>query len=333
PFGSCDVVDCRDSTRERGFHGAQLAELTKMVWVATKTDERVDGKPGYECLGCDPGWVFPSHWVPSLNTEVKATTPERFSRRRKRQRAARGDNSAPAASQEATGQRAGINEAALNVEVAGAQQETDEQQECRFCGLRRAEMNRLLAENRKLREEMAERFLKDDVMVEYFTGPPRLALVMVVPSQILPRLPQTGRKLSPFQMLLLSLMHRRLNPPIQHIAHLLCTDRLTVSTTFPNTTETSHVRRHGNPVAVIVDSQTFSHYKDKHTLKCLIGITPQGAVALSSEGDMVLQIMVDTTERVIGSAHSKYTSLRGSIPLSMVLCALTNRCPSIVLKM
>ncbi|MEQ2252568.1 hypothetical protein ILYODFUR_023069 [Ilyodon furcidens] len=58
---------------------------------------------------------------------------------------------------------------------------------------------------------------------------------MGVLSQILPCLPQTGRKFSPFQMLLLTLMHLRLNLPIQHMAHLFCIDRSTVSTTFTNT--------------------------------------------------------------------------------------------------
>ncbi|MEQ2244243.1 hypothetical protein ILYODFUR_015154 [Ilyodon furcidens] len=48
---------------------------------------------------------------------------------------------------------------------------------------------------------------------------------------------KTGRKLSPFQMLLLTLMHLRLNLPIQHMAHLFCIDRSTVSTKFTKTIE------------------------------------------------------------------------------------------------
>ncbi|MEQ2170231.1 hypothetical protein GOODEAATRI_033341 [Goodea atripinnis] len=62
-----------------------------------------------------------------------------------------------------------------------------------------------------------------------------VVVVMGVLCQILPCLPQTGRKLSPFQMLLLTLMHLRLNLPIQHMADLFCIDRLTVSTMFTNT--------------------------------------------------------------------------------------------------
>ncbi|MEQ2159258.1 hypothetical protein GOODEAATRI_020987 [Goodea atripinnis] len=78
---------------------------------------------------------------------------------------------------------------------------------------------------------------------------------MRVLSQILPCLPQTGRKLSPFQMLLLTLMHLRLNLPIQHMAHLFCIDRSTVSTTFTNTIDVmfTHLAA-SNPPAVLEGS-------------------------------------------------------------------------------
>ncbi|MEQ2216774.1 hypothetical protein XENOCAPTIV_022069, partial [Xenoophorus captivus] len=86
------------------------------------------------------------------------------------------------------------------------------------------EIIRLQEENRKLKEELSgkkmdEQFLKDDVMVEYYMGLLCSAAVMDVLSQLLPCLPQTGRKCSPFQMLLLTPMGLRLNP-IRHIAHL-----------------------------------------------------------------------------------------------------------------
>ncbi|MEQ2246423.1 hypothetical protein ILYODFUR_038320 [Ilyodon furcidens] len=86
-------------------------------------------------------------------------------------------------------------------------------------------------------KKMDEQFLKDDVMIKYIHGLPCMAVVMGVLSQILPCLPQTGRKLSPFQILLLTLMRLRLNLPIQHIAHLYWIDRSAVSTTFTNTTD------------------------------------------------------------------------------------------------
>ncbi|XP_077057551.1 uncharacterized protein LOC143710491 [Siphateles boraxobius] len=318
-----------------------------------------------------------------------------------------------------------------------------EQQECSFCSHRRAEINRLLDENRTLKEELSQKkmdehfFKDDDVKVKYYTGLPCFAVLMGVLQQLLPCLPQTVRKLSPFQMLLLTLM--RLNLPIQHIAHIFCIDRKTVSTTFRDTIATmfTHLsplvhwpERHclqgsmphqfveafGNRVSVIVDcfeinierasnlkarAQTFYHYKHRHTLKYLIGITPQGAISSISKGwggrvsdkhvtensgllnkllpgDLVLAdrgfdirdsvgLMcagldakdVEETrqiahlrvhvERVIGCVRNKYTILSETIPVSMVLpcedkdmifldkivsvcCALTNMCPSVVMK-
>ncbi|MEQ2303864.1 hypothetical protein AMECASPLE_021175 [Ameca splendens] len=94
----------------------------------------LSGKPAYEFMEADPDWV------PSLHlglTEVKAPTTELFAHRTKRQPTTRGENSAPAASQDVTGQIADMNETALNVEVDGAEQRSEvdekEQQECRLC--------------------------------------------------------------------------------------------------------------------------------------------------------------------------------------------------------
>lgn len=348
-----------------------------------------------------------------------------------------------------TGEGSKVDEAALK-------DSAEKLLECGLCVLRGAEINCLLEENRILKEELSqkkmnEQFLKDDAMVKYYTGLPCLAVVMGVLAQLLPCLPQPGRNLSHFQMLLLTLMRLRLNLPIQHIAHLFCINRKLVSTTFRKTigvmfTHLSPLvhwpERHclqgsmphqfveafGNRVAVIVDcfeigierasnlkarAQTFSHYKHKHTLKYLIGITPQGAVSFISNGwggrasdkhvtensgllqkllpgDLVLadrgfdisdsvglmcaevkipaftrgRCQLDAkdveetrqiahlrvhVERVIGCVRTKYTILSGNIPVSMLLpcedeaivlldkivavcCALTNMCPSVVLK-
>ncbi|XP_028440109.1 uncharacterized protein LOC114559573 [Perca flavescens] len=205
--------------------------------------------------------------------------------------------------------------------------DSGEPQECSFCGQRQAEINRLLEENRQMKEEISkknfdESFLEGNEMkVKYYTGLPCFAVLMGVLAQLLPCL-QTGRKLSPFQMVLSTLMRLRLNLPIQHVAHLFGLDRKTVSVTFRETIAVmfSHLRplvhwpdRHclrgtmphkfveafGDRVAVIVDcfeigierasnlkarAQTFSHYKHKHTLKYLIGITPQGAISFISKG-------------------------------------------------
>lgn len=145
---------------------------------------------------------------------------------------------------------------------------------------------------------------------------------MGVLTQLLPCQQQTARKLSPFQMLLSTLMRLRLNLPIQHIASLFSVDRNTASTTFRETIGTMfrHLKpvvhwpdRHclqatmphqfveafGNRVSVIVDcfeirmerasnlkarAQIFSHYKQHHTLKYQIGITPRGSISFISKG-------------------------------------------------
>ncbi|XP_078026475.1 uncharacterized protein LOC117250756 [Epinephelus lanceolatus] len=116
---------------------------------------------------------------------------------------------------------------------------TGEQQDCSQCCIKVAEIHRLLEENRKLKEELSrksldENFMKDDSMVKYYTGLPSFALLMGVLTQILPSLPKstTGRKLSHFQMLLLTLMRMRLNLPLDHLAHLFDISRQHTSTVF-----------------------------------------------------------------------------------------------------
>ncbi|XP_077058646.1 uncharacterized protein LOC143711199 [Siphateles boraxobius] len=478
-------------------NGTQVAELTKrrrMAWVAAVRRTNITfsnisrhmfvcsrhfhtGKPAYEMLECHPDWI------PSLHlghTEVKTTHTQRFNRRTKRQQALTGNNTSPATPLDPAAQRSQVDDAAPPDEAAQRSQVDDaappdeaeqrsqvddaapednnrEQQECSFCSHRRAQINRLLEENRTLKEELSQKkmdehfFKDDDVKVKYYTGLPCFAVLMGVLQQLLPCLPQTVRKLSPFQMLLLTLMRLRLNLPIQHIAHIFCIDRKTVSTTFRDTIATmfTHLsplvhwpERHclqgsmphqfveafGNRVSVIVDcfeinierasnlkarAQTFSHYKHRHTLKYLIGITPQGAISFISKGwggrvsdkhvtensgllnkllpgDLVLadrgfdirdsvglmcaevkipaftrgRCQLDAkdveetrqiahlrvhVERVIGCVRNKYTILSETIPVSMVLpcededmifldkivsvcCALTNMCPSVVMK-
>uniref|UniRef100_A0A3B4HAU6 DDE Tnp4 domain-containing protein n=1 Tax=Pundamilia nyererei TaxID=303518 RepID=A0A3B4HAU6_9CICH len=162
--------------------------------------------------------------------------------------------------------------------------------DCVRCVQRRAEINRLLEENRKLKSlldkaEMNENFLKggDTKKGKYYTGLTCFAIFMSVLDNVKAFLP-ASKKLSHFQMLLLTLMHLRLDLP----RHCL------QATMPPQFTETF-----GNGVAIIVDcfeirterpsnlkarAQTYSHYKGTHTMKYLIGITPQGAVSFISKG-------------------------------------------------
>ncbi|XP_056152611.1 uncharacterized protein LOC130127078 isoform X2 [Lampris incognitus] len=248
----------------------------------------------YEILQRHPDWV-PS--FPLGHTEVTAAHTERYNRGTTRQQALTGNNTAPAAPQDVPGERSEMDE-----------------------------INQLLEENRVLNEEllqmkMDEHFFKgDDAKVRYYTGLPSFAVMMGLLMQLLPCLPQTGQKLSPFQMLLLTLMRLRLNISIQHIVYFFSIDQKTVSTVFRDTigalfTHLSPLvhwpERHclegsmphqfveafGNHVAVIVDCfeikierasslkarvQVFSHYK--YTIKYLIGITLQGAISFISKG-------------------------------------------------
>lgn len=119
--------------------------------------------------------------------------------------------------------------------------------ECDFCQCRRAEINRLLEENRTLKREldqrkMDEHFLKDDnVKVKYYTGLTDFKAMMDVLAWIGPFLTQSSKILSPFQVLFLTLIRLRLNLPIQHVAHLFHVDRRTVSKTFSDNINILHV--------------------------------------------------------------------------------------------
>ncbi|XP_059416650.1 uncharacterized protein LOC132152030 [Carassius carassius] len=346
----------------RRDHGEQVSQITKsrrLAWVAAVKRPNItfhsipmsmrvcslhfhSGKPAYEMFECHPDWA------PSLHlghTEVKAVNPERYNRRTKRKQGLKQNTAAPATSPDLPDLILEIDDVPLvkeepldedappdedevsqrlQMDEAAPKDDLVEQKECSFCDCRRAEINRLLEENRLLKEELSKKtisedFLGDDEKVEYYTGLPCFAVLMGVLTKLLPCLAQTRCKLSPFQMLFLTLMRLRLNLPIQHVAHLFCIDQKTVSTTFRDTigalfTHLSPLvhwpERHclkggilqqfveifGNHVAVIVDcfeinteraskensiAQTSSQ---KHTLKYLIGFTPRGATAFVSKG-------------------------------------------------
>ncbi|XP_039908283.1 uncharacterized protein LOC120746843 [Simochromis diagramma] len=86
----------------------------------------------------------------------------------------------------------------------------------------RAEINRLLEENRKLKSlldktEMNDNYLKGDTeKVKYYTGLTCVAIFMSVLDNVKAFLP-ASKKLSHFQMLLLTLMRLRLDLPVQHL--------------------------------------------------------------------------------------------------------------------
>ncbi|XP_075343513.1 uncharacterized protein LOC142401950 [Odontesthes bonariensis] len=290
--------------------------------------EEDKGKPSYEMMECDPDWA------PSLHlghTEAGVDT-ERYRRRMNQQQPpeCRHTPSTETASTETPASPpppSNEDDGDDTSDTLSSSVDMDQgEQECSFCCQRRAEINRLLAENQHLKEElskknMTESFLENEEKVNYYTGIPCLAVLMGVLAEISPCL-KIGRKLTAFQMLLLTLMRLRLNLPIQHLADLFSICRKTASTTIRDTVSTlnSHlsplihwpereflrgsmphqfVEAFGNRVAVIVDCfeigmerasnltaqcKTFSRYKHKHTIKYLIGCTPQGAVSFISKG-------------------------------------------------
>ena len=98
--------------------------------------------------------------------------------------------------------------------------------ECGLCTSRRDVVNSLLEENRKLKEELNEyrmndNFLSDDNTVKYYTGLPSYVMFQTLLCSLTPYLPQ-GRmkKLSPFQLVLLTLTRLKLDLPVQHLGRL-----------------------------------------------------------------------------------------------------------------
>ncbi|XP_042352856.1 uncharacterized protein LOC121950801 [Plectropomus leopardus] len=212
-------------------------------------------------------------------------------------------------------------------EVAHSPTAKRQRTECQFCERSSAEINRLLQENRELRCELNKRKMDENFLeantdkVRYYTGLPCFAILVALFNNVKPFLPVV-KNLSPFQMILLTLMRLRLDLPVQHLAHLFHVSCETFSTAFADTIDVLYARlnplvhwpeRHclqatmpnkfleafGQRVALIVDCfeiqterpsklkshvQAFSHYQSMDTLKYLIGITPQGAVSFISKG-------------------------------------------------
>ncbi|CAN9511405.1 unnamed protein product [Ophioblennius macclurei] len=195
------------------------------------------------------------------------------------------------------------------------------------------EMNRLLEENLTLKKElrateMNEGFFSEDSekakdeKVKCYTGLPYWTLLRALHTVIRPCLTTAEGDLSPFQMLLLTLMRLRLHLPQQHLADLFRTSRVTVSDVFRETVDALHfhlaplvrwparhslrhtmphkfVETFGGRVAVILDffeistlkpphvniqEKTYPHSKKKHIFKYMIGITPQGSISFVSKG-------------------------------------------------
>uniref|UniRef100_A0A3Q1EF41 Transposase Helix-turn-helix domain-containing protein n=1 Tax=Acanthochromis polyacanthus TaxID=80966 RepID=A0A3Q1EF41_9TELE len=257
------------------------------------------GKPAYEMLECLPDWA------PSLNlghSEIKTTTTERFERLCSRSKAKQHPNTPPRSTGPDTEE-----------ENIPAENHTQ--------GNRTSAGRKPKIEGGAVQKKLDEDFLKDnDPEVKFYTGLPSFALLMGVLMLIRPSLPNTERKLSHFQMLLLTFMRLRLNLPLDHIAHLFDISRTTTSNLFYDTVsvlfahlsplvlwpkrhylQTSmphqHVEMFGDRVAVIIDcfelcieraqtlrakAETYSNYKSRHTMKYLTGRASDKLIAETS---------------------------------------------------
>lgn len=193
----------------------------------------------------------------------------------------------------------------------------------------RTELNRLTVENYELKEKLAskemtlESLREREDSVRYFTGLADFLTLTVVFNFVRGSMSSDKRRaLSAFQSLMLTLMHIRLNTPLQHLAYIFCVSKTTSSKVFH---ETIHVLYHRlKPVVFWPDRQsirtslpvqfleypwkrcvsiidcfeifterpstsdasalTWSNYKHNNTIKYLISITPQGHISFLSRG-------------------------------------------------
>lgn len=166
-----------------------------------------------------------------------------------------------------------------------------------------------------------ETFENDDERTIYYTGI-KFETLMIILNLISSSLSQTTMNaLSPFQQLLLSLMHIRLNLDFKDLGYRFRVSRYTISRIFHNCLYILYVKLQnfiywpspialksnmplcftnafGDRVSVIIDcfevfierpsnllasAQTWSNYKHHNTIKFLITICPQGAICFVSK--------------------------------------------------
>ncbi|XP_021163909.2 uncharacterized protein LOC105939542 isoform X2 [Fundulus heteroclitus] len=306
------------------------------------------GKPAYETNESHPDWA------PSLHlghTKVTAADKERFQQRKRRWDtilASGGAAASPApadvneeSATAAAAPRGSDQHGAAHEGTQGPPQnctlDIDQCVSCKnVCGQMRsmhAELDRLLEENETLKKELSavrldEEFFGEadekarDDKVKYYTGLPRWSLLHALHAAITPCLTKGGRKVTPFQMLLLTLMRLRLDLSEQHLGYLFRISSETASKMFRKTLDALHLHlsplvrwparecllhttprqfreAFGGRVAVILDcfevatekpphlkaqSEIYAQFNQKDAVKYLLGITPQGAVCFVSEG-------------------------------------------------
>ncbi|KAL2102137.1 hypothetical protein ACEWY4_001305 [Coilia grayii] len=119
-------------------------------------------------------------------------------------------------------------------EATGGEEDGDQTEatDCELCTKKGSEMNRLLQENRELRAELSRSKMDEDFFrgktekVKYYTGLPCFAILFSMISTVQPYLP-AAKKLTSFQMVLLTLIRLRLDLPVTHLSHIFNVSRKT----------------------------------------------------------------------------------------------------------
>uniref|UniRef100_A0A1A8PKY3 THAP-type domain-containing protein n=1 Tax=Nothobranchius rachovii TaxID=451742 RepID=A0A1A8PKY3_9TELE len=331
----------------------ELTRRRQMAWIAAvrrkdltfnyiSPSKRVcslhfySGKPAEETLETHPDWV------PSLHlghNEVKANNIERFLRQERRQ-----DVKVPATMQN-VGTWAPLvakcktkdeqeevphtvevvlsdDEEQMNQEDIGLLRTIDDEstEDVMSDQRRHDEIRNLLEEHKHLENEfaelkLAEKYLKDDEKVKYYTGLPNFSTFQVLLHNVmpfLPFLPHGEAKLSHFQMVLLTFMRLKLGLPMEHISGLFGLQPATANAAFEDTISVLYAclaslvswpdrERLGSSMpqqfmetfegvfTVIVECfdvsiETPSDVQATLRLKYLIGISPQGVISFVSSG-------------------------------------------------
>lgn len=170
--------------------------------------------------------------------------------------------------------------------------------------------------------ELTQETYKDDEVTRYYTGLPNYQVLMIIFDVCAPYITWTPTMaLTKFQQFALTLMKLRLNLYITDLGYRFGISRSTASRTFQKCLEVLYCRlkmnvfwperpvlkstmpscfraAFGDSVTVIIDcfeivsekpsnlrahAQTWSNYKHNHTVKYLIGITPQGFIGFISK--------------------------------------------------
>uniref|UniRef100_A0A672T219 THAP-type domain-containing protein n=1 Tax=Sinocyclocheilus grahami TaxID=75366 RepID=A0A672T219_SINGR len=300
--------------QREGKHVEEVTRRRRMVWIAATRRKDISysntsksmkvcslhfqSGPAYEMFDTHPDWA------PSLllgHNEVKVSDQNRFAHHLRRH----GRSGVRTGEKEQT--RQDVEEREVRRQDMEEREQTRQDddpvqnphdhgvQECELCQSRHDEINRLLNENGQL-----NKILHCSSELCHLSG-------FIVPHHAISA--SGKKKVTPFQMVLLTFMLLGLDLPIQHITHLFSVHRDTVSAAFKETVSVLYSRlsplvhwpdrAFGNRVAAIVDcfdifierpsnlqarAQTFSSYKHSHTLKYLISITPQGIISFISQG-------------------------------------------------